>query len=76
MLYSNDIADIFASPELFKKSLENYLQAMVNSFVLNNSCTMFLACNCINCRSEYTLIIYSILAKYVPSNLLLAVSLF
>ena len=32
MLYSNDIADIFASPEAFKKSLENYLQARVNSF--------------------------------------------
>ena len=51
MLYSNDIADFFACPEAFKKSLKNYLQARVNSFDLNNSCTMFMACNCSNCRS-------------------------
>ena len=50
MLYSKYIADIFASPEAFKKSLKNYLQARVNSFDLNNSCTMFLACNCIYCQ--------------------------
>ena len=31
MLSSNDIADIFASPEAFKKSLKNYLQARVKS---------------------------------------------
>ena len=51
MLYSNDIADFFAYPEAFKKTLKNNLQARVNSFDLKNSYTMFLACNCINYRS-------------------------